>query len=295
MLVTTVAPEFSDRRLYRFTSENLSEYLPHLITPQSKVLCVAASGDHCLNAVHLGARQVTLFDATFLSLCWSAFKIACIQTVTYQEFISTLLPSRRGLTSATVTRLVGLGGEHIPEVLRAGIMNHADSLQSRFKVHHDQDEIARRCNLYLRSEADYLQLRTALNHTRIYYEHLSLAACAARAINGCVGDRWDAVLLSNIADYCHHVYGQGATGLEQFLTLEVAPLLATISPNGCIAAAYRYDTLSNRYRSAIDTPELRTRCFAQYHTKDLSFPGLLASTTDAVTLVYEKHEGNRYE
>lgn len=52
----------SFQRIYPFTTEDISGYLPQLDLKGKKVFTLGSSGDQALNALLLGAREVTIFD-----------------------------------------------------------------------------------------------------------------------------------------------------------------------------------------------------------------------------------------
>lgn len=67
-----------------FTTENIKGYFPNL--ENKEVLTVTGSGDHYLNSILLGAKNVTCFDINKLSLHYLKLKIASIKTLELDEF-----------------------------------------------------------------------------------------------------------------------------------------------------------------------------------------------------------------
>lgn len=72
--------------VYPMTTENIKGYFP-FINNISKVLCVASSGDHLLNCVAKGAKEVTLFDVNPITYYLTKLKIAALN-LSREEFIS---------------------------------------------------------------------------------------------------------------------------------------------------------------------------------------------------------------
>lgn len=50
------------QKVYPFTTEDISGYLTQLDVENKKILTVGSSADQALNAILLGAREVTIFD-----------------------------------------------------------------------------------------------------------------------------------------------------------------------------------------------------------------------------------------
>jgi len=73
--------------LYPFTNENLKGYYSSIDFKEKDVLCVTSSGDHALNALVLGAKNIHSFDINPLAKYYSELKIAAIQALTLEEFI----------------------------------------------------------------------------------------------------------------------------------------------------------------------------------------------------------------
>lgn len=73
--------------LYPFTTENIKGYYKYIDFSKKDILTVTSSGDHALNAYLLGADNVDTFDINPLAKYYSELKVACIKTLTLEEFI----------------------------------------------------------------------------------------------------------------------------------------------------------------------------------------------------------------
>ncbi len=78
------APSYD--HLFRFTNEALSLYYQDLKIKGSKVLTVTGSGDHLLQAVLNGAKEITAFDQNRFTYYYTLLKIAAIQGLDYLPF-----------------------------------------------------------------------------------------------------------------------------------------------------------------------------------------------------------------
>jgi len=73
-------------KLYPFTTESLKYYMGNL-TGQD-VLCVAASGDHAIEAFYHGAKSVDTFDINVLAKYYQDLKFNALKTLSYEEFFT---------------------------------------------------------------------------------------------------------------------------------------------------------------------------------------------------------------
>jgi hypothetical protein len=155
----------SFRRVYLSTTENLSGYIPTLVSAGSRVLCVGGSGDHILNSVLCGANDVVAFDVNYLSGVWFQLKRRLILTLSRKNFLSALhrLSSFPFFTSSSSTLI---------------------PLEER--------------NLYLSTDAYYQKLQLRLRRVRVRWIFGEVEDTLRRLPN----HSFDTILLSNIADYC---------------------------------------------------------------------------------------------
>ena len=72
--------------IYPFTNENLFEYYNKNLE-NKRVISVTSSGDHILNALIYGAKDIDAFDINPLAKYFSELKIAAIKALSYDEFL----------------------------------------------------------------------------------------------------------------------------------------------------------------------------------------------------------------
>ena len=73
--------------LYPFTNENIKAYYEKLDFKDKKVLSVTSSGDHIINSICCGAKEIDSFDSNPLAKYYSELKIAAIKSLSLEEFI----------------------------------------------------------------------------------------------------------------------------------------------------------------------------------------------------------------
>ncbi len=77
-------------RIYTFTNEDMKLY-PKVDLSNKNVLCVTSSGDHILNSVLQGAKNITGFDINRFCKYFSALKIATLKSYDFAKFKSIML------------------------------------------------------------------------------------------------------------------------------------------------------------------------------------------------------------
>ena len=70
--------------LYPFTNENIGAYFSKLDFKDKSVLTVTSSGDHIINSILMGAKEVDAFDVNPLAKHYSELKIAAIKSLTFE-------------------------------------------------------------------------------------------------------------------------------------------------------------------------------------------------------------------
>lgn len=74
--------------VYNHTNEDLTGMMSGLIKPGSKVLTVAASGEHYLTSVLYGAKETDIFDINQLTYYFTYLKIASLKVLELDEYVN---------------------------------------------------------------------------------------------------------------------------------------------------------------------------------------------------------------
>ena len=77
--------------IYPFTTENIAGYMKGLDLVNKRVICVTGSGDHVLNIVLLGCKNILTFDVNPLTKYYMDLKLSAIKYLSYKEFLDFLL------------------------------------------------------------------------------------------------------------------------------------------------------------------------------------------------------------
>lgn len=156
------------RKVYPFTTENIAGYMYDLDLKDKKIITVTASGDHALNAILRGARDITCFDVNPNSKDYTKEKIQAILDLSYEDFIRYMLLDNK------------LKGKYNLE----------------FKYYNPESK--RKCNLYL-SEYEFYRLKELLRSVSIRYIDSNITDLK-------VHESYDYMFLSNISDYLSLLY-----------------------------------------------------------------------------------------
>ena len=293
------------RVLYAFTTENISGYLP-LVGPAAghrfdTVLTVCGSGDQLLNAILLGATELTAFDINPAAGYWLELKSRAVELFNfgeYQRFFLRFTVSRPELNREALSwRQYSRLRPDLSEMSR----NYFDNLYrqyhwdgavirncAQFHNLYDRNELKLRSNLYLCREESYETLRTSQKKAVVTFYSSSLADLAAVLRSSAERKMFDAILLSNIADYAAQAFPSTSSYLDCFVKKCLLPLLANLAPGGTLLAAYVYRTgpTPRKPRSDIDRPEARTAALQGLNYEEISIPSVQPAEQDLVVLVH---------
>lgn len=280
------------RRIYAFTTENLSGYLPQLEKKAGAVLTVLGSGDQLINLALLGRRDITCFDINPAAVFFAELKLAAIRLLSFEEFLAYLERSETRASSFSYKcflRLAPLLSAAAREFFEGCYQaNHFEGVATRnsalFNASFDSAGSYRRFNLYLASEKAFLKAREALDESRI-----SFLVSEARNLASCLKEKmYGEVFLSNLADHCAKAGAGSEVGsLKSFVHETVEPLRKILSPEGHLLAAYVYDwSLGSKEKAhgEIDVPEVRDEVFGA-NAAFLQFEGVTKGSTDAVIIL----------
>ena len=285
--------------LYAFTTENIGGYLRTLGTVGPRVLTVAASGDHLLNAALLGGRDFELFDVNSRTAWWTELKLAALRVLPFDEFRTFFLReadgggrlNRAALDVALFQRLLprlsqGCRSFFLEQYRAAEGDGAALRNGPLFNNRYDSNARKETANLYLDDRRAYDTLKELVPHLRWRFRHCCVRSLAQAAASR----RFDVILLSNIADYLPALFAEGPSPLRQFVAEVVAPLAGRLSERGQLAAAYVYGISGvdgAAARSEVDSADARASYFAPFggRLRELSFAGVQPGTVDRLIMV----------
>jgi len=177
---------------YNFANEPISEYIRKLSPRKKSVLTVAASGDHILNAVSLGAEDVVAFDSNQEALLFSEIKIVACSILSHDQFFHYFTERNDR------DKFMNLIAHKLTKKCLDYLRNKRPSL------HPDNYEDIHKNNLYT-SKSGYKKLQDRLKNVNVEFLHSNIVD-----LPELLGNRqFDYGMTSNISDYV------GSLGLEK--------------------------------------------------------------------------------
>ena len=279
--------------LYPFTNENIKAYYSYINFKDKDVLCVTSSGDHAINAILSGAKNVSSFDINPLAKYYSELKIAAIKSLSLEEFIMFFYDKKLFTYKYFFNKKIykrfssNLKGEYKEfwdyffdnytkmDIFKSYLISEDYlSLRALFEV-----------NPYLK-EDNYYKLRELLKNKEVTYYDVSL-----KELN-IINNRFDIVLLSNISAFLDN-------DVESLKKLR-ASIDSVSNKNAKVVVNYFYDSLleysnnriiyeQNLVSKYFDKKDYEYKSFESSHNAESSY-GLrkLSSNYDMVLLTKNK-------
>lgn len=222
-----------------------------------KVLTVTASGDQLINLAFLGATSVSNFDSNKNSYYITTLKIAALNALTYEEFLSYF-------TSCEDKKISNLGMLFVPEevnenphylsynlyskiryYLPSDVRYYFDCLYQEYDFNSDKLQLSGL--FYNTSKKDAIDNNIYLNNPNNYYiarEQMKRVSynfykCDVYQIND-ISDSYDIILLSNIYDYVTVNDYSGEVDNSTYIEYIKNGLNNILNSNGQVAVTYQY-------------------------------------------------------
>jgi hypothetical protein len=271
--------------VYPFATENIAGYFSKIGFKAKKVLAVASSGDHAINAFAAGAAGVTCFDVNYFARHMMELKLAALRKLDREAFIAFW----NSLEFSTYKEFeLPVAGRYFWDRAFEYFRGDGASLRASalFKDNHDARPAADKArnalenNPYLASEDAYLAARRVCNGKRVKFVQSDVTGLAAK-----LDEKYDVILLSNISDYAHHIFAQDC--LAQYRERVIAPLSDCLTSEGVLAFGYVYDGMDlhlSKARSPINDAGARALAFPAH--EEIRIPSTIdARNHDTVLLL----------
>lgn len=281
-------------QIYSFTTENIAGYFVDLDFENTKVLTVAASGDHIINAFYKGANEVIGFDINYLALVFTELKLVALENLEYEEFLQFFMINEindinknkkvldyeiyREKLKSKLTKSVA----ECWDIMYKKFNNNGYKLRNSyiFNNKYDNNKVKLNSNLYLKSKLDYNLVKEKIREKKIElikdnYRNLSnlpnLANC-------------DTILMSNISDYIKNIYNLKTNYLNEYIKEIMKSFKYKTNK---IICAYLYDIQNTKYRSEIDNPILRKNIFNKLNITyiEKEFKSVIDNCIDSVIII----------
>ena len=250
-------PFMKYQKVYFSTNENIKDYTK-LVDLKGNALTVMASGDHALNLINIGVKNIDTFDTNYLTqyLCLG-LKFAMINKYSYCEYIETfkklvnINTSLEEVTSILENLLVYMDTKY--RIYWKKIIDFNYRIQNKKSninliymlfININNIEFAKFYNNYLENEEEYNKLKSRLNKANITFNNIN-----AINIADYFNKEYDSILLSNILDYFNTVYEKVNKKFDKDeLNDYILKLKSLINENGTIFLKYIFRYASDNYR-----------------------------------------------
>lgn len=232
-------------KLYAFTTENIKGYYEQMIFKDKKVLTVCSSGDHILNAILLGSKEITCFDINIFSKYYLYLKIAAVKALDYKNFIKFFMIddakgniNKYALDFNEYLQITTYLNDDIKYFWdQIYLNNNYDGYIIRnsnlFNNKHDNSNLKVMSNIYL-NESNYNKLKSLIDEVTITFIHSSINDLSSN-----INNNYDVILLSNIFDHLEDLFDENyLINLKKNI---VDNLVIKINNKGILALAYLYN------------------------------------------------------
>jgi S-adenosylmethionine:diacylglycerol 3-amino-3-carboxypropyl transferase len=236
-------------QIYPSTTEQISEYFNMFDFKNKKVLTVASSGDHLLNAIYMGAEEIDTFDINELCGYYMYLKIASLRALSYNDFCKYFIVDFDNLSKLLNKEVYQKINQHFDNSEIEQLSKQFwDNLYSRcndknlrmYKLFRDfnEKEIIMSRNIYLAEKnKSYNLLRKKISNASISY-----ANCDVKDLLSKFNKKYDLIILSNITDYLESTFNdQHIYRLKNLILSELPQIL---NPHGQIIM-YTYGNYRN--------------------------------------------------
>lgn len=230
------------KSIYLFTTENIAGYMKDLDLNNKKIITVCASGDHVLNAIVKGCKDITTFDINPYTKYYLDLKISAIKELSYECFLDMFLYDSKSSFDYNIISKLDMPSESknfwldkLKEYNNKGL-NLKNSKIFNTKYFNPISKIKQ--NLYLNKE-NYNIIKNKIDDVSVKFIQIDLKDLYFE-------NHFDYMFLSNISDYLNLMYKDNY--LESYKN-KIIELHKKVSN---IYFAYLYDIGNNNPRSDID-------------------------------------------
>lgn len=233
--------------VYLFTNENISGYMNHMSNINGgRVLTVGSSGDHAFEAYLRGAMRVDMFDINSLQKSVIELKTHMIRNLDYDDFLEYFFSGKNGFDSDILRPVKSLFSPELRSYM--DMFTRYGSTMLRYDGA-CSPEIKWQNISYVSNERAYYALRKKLP------EAINFVKCDIGALTAHFDQKYNLIMLSNIADYVQDMKIPGEGGrLMDLYTRILSPIAEKnlVDTNGCICFQYFWSAQPAFWHCVID-------------------------------------------
>lgn len=239
--------------IYPFTNENIAGYMHDLDLTNKKIVSVAGSSDHVINAISRGASDITAFDVNPLAKYYFDLRIAAIKTLSYYNYIRAFIYGENTIDYDTIDSLdmpedskdFWLGKRYIIRNNWSGLRN-----SSLFGCQNVDPNSLLYCNLYF-DEYVYEDIKSRINSVNINYIQTNLKDLT-------LDKQYDYMFLSTISDYAECMYDNNPTENYCYLIQKFSENVENIYFAYLYDIPFGYEKVLEIYKSILGNYETKT-------------------------------------
>lgn len=265
--------------IYPMTTENIRGYLS-FIKNFSKVLCVASSGDHLLNCVAKGSKEITIFDINPITYYLNYLKIGALnldrdtfirfftvdkdwETYSKDFFSYQIYINIRKYLSNDIAKFWDI---FYDELKKRNVTPQSSKL---FRYMRHSRETIVDANLYLDIEY-FSKMKDLIKEVKINFILSDIKDLESMDNT----DKFNTILLSNISDYISDIWGYSSNESDNIIldiySKFVDRLLKKYADSDCrIFYAYIYQAITGPKWTPIDKIALLHKYFKPLNRKSI--------------------------
>ena len=289
--------------IYSFTTESISGYYNKFDFTEKNVLTLIGSGDHIINAILCGAKNIQAFDINTISMYYSELKLIAIQELTYDEFLRFFMINNIDNINKNYSAMDYKIYSKFRLLLTEYARKFWDNIYIQFKYNganvrnsilfnnkYDNNIIKINSNIYLSSNEIYNKVKRLLINKEIVLinEDIKNLSNFIKIANNLQRiSKYDIIILSNISDYAKNMYDLESNYLTEYILNCILPLKKYINNNGKIIFAYLYNIANTNYRSEIDNPNIRDTVFKELSIScmEIQFDSVIENCYDKILVL----------
>ncbi len=265
-------------KLYAFTTENIAGYITNFNLKNKKVLCVAGSGDHIINSILCGCKNIDAFDINRNALFFAELKLLMLKQLSFEEYLDFFMidggsPFCFQTYLKYKKQLSNEASKYFDSLYKTYNFNGSDVRAGEvFNNKYDTRQNKLRYNLYLTKENFYKAKQNC--------QGVSVTLIEGDLKNLKFSKNYDIILLSNISDYISNF---GNNYLQKYFNI----ILPLKTKNNNIVFGYVYDVENNIKRSEIDYSDKRENIFtkSKYEYAEFIFDSAIDSKKDCILIL----------
>jgi len=279
-------------KIYSFATENIS-YIDKLpMRNLSSALVITGSGDQAIFLTEKGVRNITCLDINYLANYYAQLKISAIKSLSYDEFILFFGNYNKEQTFnyhvyKKLTHNLSYEAEKFwnQQYLNNKYSGYSIRNSDLFNLKHDQWEQKILNVPYLASKELYDKIQKSIKLTTFKFITKDFIQIPQ--------EKYDIILLSNIADYSHKMFS--GDYLEEFKNKYVEKGLNFLNLGGVMMFSYIYDfeNIGNSHlRNKINLPEIRKQYFGEFNYEEIVIKSAISYLKNDVACILKKGSKN---